>query len=172
VLANGGSVTPSYAGSDLSTSCPAYSQVSFDDATGATQTNGLGDSTREPVTAPDGRCLNVEYGISDGANVILYPCSQAGLTDNEAWVFADDGSLRLKGNYCLSTDGNGAAVVEPCPTTGDVADLWTAQAGGQLAQLTGGACLTSGERTTTYGNTQVYLGDCASAPGWTLPLRP
>jgi hypothetical protein len=164
---NGGTVAATSSGTETSKTCTPYSSSVVDNGT-ATEKNGIGNSLRAQVRADGGLCLNAEGGIQDGANAILYPCgSPAGR--NEAWVIADDGSLRLEGNYCL-TAGGANLTVATC-VEGNAQQRWTVL-GDRLVSSSSGACMASGAVPTADGNTPLVLASCDQAPTYTLPPFP
>jgi len=171
VQGNGGAVVARSAGTSTSSACLRYSSSTVD-ASGTTPTaierNGIGNSVRAQVRADGGLCLNAEGGIHEGANAILYPCG-APPTRNEAWVLADDGSLRLEGNYCLTARAGAGLTVETC-VEGSVAQEWDV-GGGKIASRAGGGCATSADATAT-GNPGLALTSCEQAMSFVLPSIP
>ncbi|WP_406430258.1 RICIN domain-containing protein [Streptomyces sp. NBC_01589] len=100
----------------------------------------------------------------------LYGCSG---NDNQAWVKAADGTLRLPSGYCLTGagTGNGAAVlVRDCAVT-DTAEQWTYNTSTHaLVNKASGRCLDVLGSDGTSG-TALDLRDCHGGANqqWTVP---
>ncbi|RAJ59810.1 uncharacterized protein DUF3472 [Streptomyces sp. KhCrAH-43] len=174
---NGGTVSASVSGTSNSGNACA-SMTRTDVSAGATVQNlAVGNSVRGAVTGQDGKCLDASGGVAEGVVADLYRCSGG---ENQAWVRAADGTLRLPSDYCLTADGtaNGAAVrVRDCAGTGtggavtDAARQWTYSTSAHtLVNKASGRCLDVPGGDTADG-TALVVWDCAGGANqqWNVP---
>ncbi|MDI2128867.1 NPCBM/NEW2 domain-containing protein [Yinghuangia seranimata] len=159
---NGGSVVAKI--DDVKASdgdCRAKIDVTPDNSV---QRGAIGNTTRGPVRNNGQKCLSAP---ADPA-VETADCSDARA---QAWVYAADGTLRLRWDSCLAVQGD-AVISQACQgaapegRVGTPAKLWTYDAATQtLKNRQSGRCLTVGAdgRPTTE--------TCAGTPAqkWTLP---
>ncbi len=178
---NGGTVVPWLAGTSPSTTCINYSDV-LDAGTSVVQINGIGNSVRTQVLTPDGQCLRAQNGIIAGTPIVVHPCASPP-EPNEEWVFADDGSLRVQSDYCVTvppgaTDGGIGLTLDTC-VEGSPSIEWLNPGGapnglfsdGGELRLTGtSSCLDS---NTALTSKSVPWEDLAACPqyGWGVPTR-
>ncbi|WP_326626556.1 ricin-type beta-trefoil lectin domain protein [Streptomyces sp. NBC_01761] len=174
---NGGTVTATVSStSNSGNACAPMTRT--DTVSGGTVQNlAIGNSVRGPVTGLAGKCLDASGGVSDGTVADLYGCSG---NDNQAWVKAADGTLRLPSDYCLTAagTGNGAAVlVRDCAGTGaggavtDAGKQWTYNTSTHaLVNKASGRCLDVPGSDSTSG-TALDLWDCHGGANqqWTVP---
>ena len=72
---------------------------------GSIQVNALGNSSRGPVLAGNGACLDAFGGGEPGAAAITYVCNDQA---NQGWVLGANGAMQLMSNVCLDTGRGGA----------------------------------------------------------------
>ncbi|MFF1925410.1 ricin-type beta-trefoil lectin domain protein [Streptomyces sp. NPDC058221] len=174
---NGGTVTGAVSATSNSGNACAPMTRTDAAADSTVQNLAIGNSVRGAVTGPAGKCVDASGGIADGVVADLYTCSGS---DNQAWVRAADGSVRLTSDYCLTAEGtgNGAAVrVRDCAGTGaggavtDQARQWTYDGSAHaLVNKASGRCLDVPGGDTTSG-TSLDLWDCHGGANqqWNVP---
>ncbi len=138
---DGGAVRARLDASKASDTCSHDSRIETL-ADGVLQTNAIGNSRRGNVTIAGGDCLDASGGADSGTEAITYACNRQ---DNQAWVYARDGSLQLRQGLCLDVANAARAAGSPVivfECNGADNQRWT-HAGGQLKGLGSGLCLTA-----------------------------
>lgn len=164
---NGGQVQARLGASSSSDTCSGDTRIEVV-SDGIIQSNALGNSRRGDVTGSGGMCLDAYGGAASGTMGITYECNGQ---DNQAWVYARDGSLQLQQGLCLDVENaaripGSAVIVYEC--TGGKNQSWD-YAHGTLKSQDSGLCLTA------HDGDQLTIENCAAGrtdQQWSLPLAP
>ncbi|HEX7804073.1 MAG TPA: ricin-type beta-trefoil lectin domain protein [Pseudoxanthomonas sp.] len=164
---DGGAVVAGLDFNDQSKGCSSMSRVDVVHG-GVLQSNAIGNSIRGEVTIASGECLDAYGGAESGTNAITYACNGQ---DNQAWIYASNGSLQLQQGLCLDVVNAGkkpgaAVIISDCDKADDQRWLY---ADGQLKAHGSGLCLTA------HDGDQLTIETCAGDAGgqrWRLPMAP
>lgn len=168
-VGNGGGRTATVSDTRENT-CPGFPNGGTDVVVGAsavTHTLGIGNSVMGPITRSGGKCADVDGGSdADGTPVLLYGCHGGG---NQAWVLANDGTVRSKLFACLDAGRSGVFITE-CGQANS--QRWKVEAG-QLVNAASGKCLATKGGGIADG-TRLVMAVCDGSPAqnWTTPKRP
>lgn len=122
------------------------------------------------VTAPGGKCLDVDTNTSvNGNRAQVWTC---GIAEGQRWTHATDGSLRSLGK-CLDVDAQGTANHTPVQLwecNGSGAQQWVEREDGSLLNPQSGKCLDVPKGNTADG-TKLEIYDCNGlwSQRWGLP---
>jgi len=162
-------IYPSISETHTSKTCKSYTTISTnsENKSKSTQINGVGNSVRTQIHN-NGLCLNAAGGLSEGATMILYPCgTPPTIGKNEAWVYANDGSIRSDSNYCVTASNtqNGIVTLQECVPGGAINQEWSVTAGQITSNLGDDLYLTVNLEK------KIVISKIPAKNSWTVPSR-
>jgi hypothetical protein len=170
---NGGQFATTIASVGINAGCASFSGINPESNGYSDQTNGFGNLPRGVVIGDDNLCVDAGNGKTNGAAITSQTCDKK--AEGQAWVFAEDGTVRLQSNLCLdvaNADPSSGAVVIADQCNGSAGQYWTLGGFNNIIQSNiNQFCLTEGA-----AGAQMTMQDCSAGPvlgqNWTVPEIP